>query len=600
MDSQGFLYNLVIYLSAAVVAVPVFSRLGLGSVLGYLVAGICIGPWGLGFIGNVSDILHFAEIGVVLLLFLIGLELEPTKLWGMRRSILGAGGMQAVLTSGVIFLIAYLYGIQWEMALVIGLGLSLSSTAIALQTMNERRLLTAPVGRTGFSILLFQDISVIPILALISLLASDAVASAQDQNDVSPLIMFSVMVAIFVVGRYALRHIFRFVASTRAPEIFTALSLLLVAGIATIMNWLGISMALGAFLAGVILADSEYRHALESDIQPFKGLLLGLFFISVGMSIDFGLLLEYPLLILAATVLLVLVKSIILYIISLIGRIPKSQRLLFTSLLSQSGEFGFVLFGFAVTVNAMGQEMADLLILVVAISMVITPLLLILNDRYIEPRYISTLDLPPMDDIEDENNPVILVGFGRFGQVVGRLLHANRIGTTVIDHDPDHIERVRRFGYKTYYGDVLRHDVMKSVGASNAQLIILATNGKETINQAVDIINKECPDIMIVARAYDRPHALELLDKGVEGVIRESFYSAVEMSKKSLDLLGFDRSRIDRMAETYIRHDVDTLNEQLLNLHDEKAIISIAKNAREQLEKTLEADLREESREETL
>ena len=597
MDSHGFLYNLVIYLSAAVVAVPIFARLGLGSVLGYLVAGICIGPWGLGFIHNVQDILHFAEIGVVLLLFLIGLELEPKKLWGMRHPIIGAGGMQALLTSAAIFAIAYLWGIDWKTSLVIGLGLSLSSTAIALQTMTERRLMTTPAGRTGFSILLFQDISVIPILALISLLASDTVVVAEDHEDISTLMVLSVMAAIFFIGRYAIRHIFRIVAATHVPEVFTALSLLLVAGMATIMNFLGISMALGAFIAGVILADSEYRHALESDIQPFKGLLLGLFFISVGMSIDFGLLIDNPLTIVAVTLLLMLVKFLILYGLSILNRIPKSQRLLFSSLLSQSGEFGFVLFGFAVAAKAMGQDMADMLILVVAMSMVITPLLLVLHDRFVEPMFVKALDLPPMDDIEEEDNPVILVGFGRFGQVVGRMLHANRIGTTVIDHDPDQIERVRRYGYKTYYGDVLRHEVMKSVGASKAKLIILTNNDKETINQAVDIIQEECPNIQIVARAYDRMHAMSLLDRGVHAVVRESFYSAVEMSKKSLELLGIEPWKVNRMAETYVRHDVETLNQQMDNLHDEKALITIAMSARDQLEKTLEADLREEQQE---
>ena len=589
MDSHGFLFNLIVYLSAAVIAVPLFARLGLGSVLGYVVAGVCIGPWGLGLIGNVQDILHFSEIGVVLLLFLIGLELEPRKLWGMRRPILGAGGLQVVLTAAIIALLARQWGLEWNTALVIGLGLSLSSTAIALQMMNERWLMRTPLGHTGFSILLFQDISVIPIIALIPLLADRAVDAPHAGGGVSAPVVIAVIIGIFVVGKYALRHIFRIVAATHVPEIFTALSLLLVGGVAAIMSSIGVSMALGAFVAGVILADSEYRHALESDIQPFKGLLLGLFFISVGMSIDFGLLIEQPLLILTLTICLVLVKALVLYGISLMMKIPVRQRGLFSFLLSQSGEFGFVLFGFAVTANAINPVLADQMILVIAMSMVLTPILVILNDRFIEPRYRTSVD-EPVNEMIDEGNDVILVGFGRFGQVIGRMLHVNDIHPTIIDNDPDQIERVRRFGYKTYYGDVLRQDVLHSVGANQARLIILSGNGKESINQAVEMIQKDFPNLKIIARAYDRGHAMHLIDNGVESVTRESFFSALEMGKATLEMLGFDQHKIDRLSKTYTQHDIATLRQQVDNRHDEKALINIANSAREQLEQTLEAD----------
>ncbi len=593
MDSHGFMFNLIVYLSAAVIAVPIFARLGLGSVLGYLVAGSCIGPWGLGIIENVNDILHFSEIGVVLLLFLIGLELEPNKLWGMRKPILGAGGIQMTLTALAIYSIAILSGLDWSTAIIIGLGLSLSSTAIALQILNEKHLLPTTTGKTGFSILLFQDISVIPIIALIPLL-SGSPDQDSEHTQVSALIIIGVVVGIFVVGRYALRHIFRIVAATHLPELFTALSLLLVCGIAVIMNMIGVSMALGAFLAGVILADSEYRHVLESDIQPFKGLLLGLFFISVGMSVDFGLLLSQPLTILALTLGLVSIKALVLYVVSLFTEIPASQRGIFSFLLSQSGEFAFVLFGFAVVAGAMDQTLADQLILVVAMSMVITPILMIVNDKLIEPRYILSSDRP-MDAIEEENQ-VILVGFGRFGQVIGRMLHANKITPTIIDHDPDHIERVRRFGYKTYYGDMLRHDVLHSIGAHKAKLIILTGDGTESINQAVEMIQKDFPNLTIIARARDRSHALHLIHNQVEGVTRETFYSAVEMGKKSLAVLGFGEQQIEKIARTYIEHDIETIIQQVDNRHDEKAIISISKNAREQLERTLEADQLEEQK----
>ncbi len=588
MDTDGVLLNLIIYMTAAVILVPLFARLGLGSVLGYLVAGVSIGPWGLGFIRNVEDILRFSELGVVLLLFLIGLELDPRKLWGMRKPILGAGGMQLGLTTVLIGGCMMALGVPWQTAVVIGLGLSLSSTAMSLQLLNERHLLQQPVGKTGFSILLFQDVSVIPILALIPLLAIELETVPSDHNPVSGLIILAVFVGIFLVGRYALRHIFRFVAATHLPEIFTALSLLLVCGLALVMHLIGVSMALGAFLGGVILADSEYRHALESDIQPFKGLLLGLFFISVGMTIDFGLLFQHPLLILAATIGLVVIKACVLYVLAWIARIDASQRPLFSFMFSQSGEFAFVLFGFAATAGALDVELSDQLILVVAMSMVMTPLLMIVNDRYIEPMFNPGLDRP-MDEIQEENQ-VILVGFGRIGQVIGRMLHANHITPTVIDNNPDNIERVRRYGYKTYYGDVLKHDVLHSIGAENASLIILTGGGAESINQAVEIIQKDFPNLTIIARAEDRTHALHLIDNEVPDVTRETFFSAVEMGKKTLKHLGFTEQHVEKMTQTYVRHDVDTLHQQVSNRHDEKALISIAKNAREQLEQTLQAD----------
>ncbi|NKB77340.1 MAG: glutathione-regulated potassium-efflux system protein KefC [Gammaproteobacteria bacterium] len=592
MDSHGLMFNLIIYLSAAVIAVPIFTRLGLGSVLGYLVAGVCIGPWGLGFIENVQDILHFSEFGVVLLLFIIGLELEPLKLWRMRKPILGAGGAQLGLSTLCIFIAAYLLGLDWKTALVIGLGLSLSSTAIALQLLNERRLMSTEVGRTGFSILLFQDIAVIPIIALIPLLVVTGDLEVTNTSGKSTWVIIGVIVSIFVVGRYVLRHVFRFVASTHQREIFTALSLLLVCGIAAIMSIIGVSMALGAFLAGVILADSEYRHALESDIEPFKALLLGLFFISVGMSVDFGLFLTQPLLILFLTLSLVFIKISVLYVVSRFSTVSSKQRPLFSFLLSQSGEFAFVLFGFAVSANALDQQLANQMTLVVALSMSTTPLLMLMHDKLIEPRSID-ITLPSMDEINEESGNIIIVGFGRFGQVVARLLMANKIPLTVIDNNPDHIERVRRFGYKAYYGDILRHDILHSAGAEKARLIILTGDGSESINLAVASIKRDFPHLSIMVRAYDRRHALQLIDSGVDGVVRETFYSAVELGKKTLQFLGFDEDQIERQAKMYITHDVATLHQQVSIRDDEKAFISMAKTAQEQLEHTLAADQQE-------
>ena len=601
MDSHGFIFNLMVYLSATVIAVPLFARLGLGSVLGYLVAGVCIGPWGLGLIQNVGDILHFSEIGVVLLLFLIGLELEPRKLWTMRRPILGVGGVQVLVTACLIFLAGVWLGMRWQTAVVAGLGLALSSTAIALQSLKEKNLLTTPAGRTGFSVLLFQDIAVIPIIALIPLLAIElntgAVGTGEDgAGGQSTLMIIGVMLAIFVVGRFFLRHIFRFVASTHLREVFTALSLLLVSGIAAIMDMLGISMALGAFLAGVLLANSEYRHALESDIEPFKGLLLGLFFISVGMSVNFGLLIKNPLPILAFTVALVALKASVLYVIARFTGIPASQRGLFSFTLAQGGEFGFVLFGFAVSAGSMEAHIANQLILAVALSMAITPLLLIVNEKLIEPRFVK-IDDTPMDEIDDNKNPVIIIGFGRFGQVVGRLLMASKITPTLIDNNPEQLERVRRFGYKSYYGDALRLDVLRSAGAEQAKLIVLSMADRETINKAVELIRREFPNLKIFVRAFDRGHAMQLIDNRVDGFSRETFSSALELGRDTLLEFGFTEWQARRLIEKFKKFDLDTLHQQVAVRLDEKALISISRTARNNIEETFAADKEEEEKE---
>ena len=594
MDSHGFLFNLVVYLSAAVIVVPLFARLGLGSVLGYLAAGACIGPWGLGLIQNVGDILHFSELGVVLLLFLIGLELEPRKLWTLRRSILGVGGTQMLVTAALIFLIGLLLGAPWQTAVVAGLGLALSSTAIALQSIKEKDLLNTPAGKTGFSVLLFQDIAVVPIIMLIPLLGSEIVTSGDRQS--TPVII-GAMLGIFIIGRFFLHHIFGFVAATRLREVFTALSLLLVGGIAAIMELLGISKALGAFLAGVLLANSEYRHALESDIEPFKGLLLGLFFISVGMSVNFGLLFENPLLLPALTVALMTLKVAVLYIIARHTGIPPSQRGQFSFTLAQGGEFGFVLFGFAVTTGVMDAQIADQLILAVALSMAATPLLLFVNEKFIEPKFFRADDLP-MDEIADNRNPVIIVGFGRFGQVIGRLLMANKITPTLIDNNPEQLDRVRRFGYKSYYGDALRLDVLRSAGADQAKLIVLAMASRDTVDQAIELISREFPNLKIFVRAYDRGHAMHLIDNQIDGFSRETFASALELAKDALVELGFSEWYARRLSKKFRKFDIETLHQQVAVRHDEKALISIAQTARNNIEETFAADKEKEDAEE--
>lgn len=587
MDTHGLMFNMVIYLAAAVIAVPLFARLGLSSVLGYLVAGVVIGPFGFKLITNVQDILHFSEFGVVLMLFLIGLELQPRKLWEMHRSIIGTGGCQVLISAAIIGGIALGLGLRWQTALVTGLGLALSSTAIALQVLGEKSRMGTPAGRTGFSILLFQDIAVIPIIAIIPLLGYEVLNDAK--SDISALAVVGVIVAVLVVGHYVLHPVMRFVASTDLREIFTALSLLLVVGIAMIMDMIGVSMALGAFLAGVLLADSPYRHTLESDIEPFKGLLLGLFFISVGMSMNFALLFEEPLKIVVFTVGLMVIKAFVLYVIAHLNDIPKTQHWFFSFLLCQGGEFGFVLFGFAESVGAIETTVSSELILSVALSMALTPLLMVINERVIEPGQHLEQE-PDVENIEDDGNQVLIIGFGRFGQVVGRLLLANKITPTLIDHNPDQLERIRRFGYKPFYGDALRLDVLQAAGAARAKIIVLAMDDRPTINKAIELIRREFPGVKIMARAIDRGHAMELIDNDIDGFVRETFHSALDLGKEVLIGLGYEQDHVENMAGTMRRMDIDTLYEQVQVRHDEKAIISISHTARENLEQTLAAD----------
>ncbi|MET0116090.1 MAG: glutathione-regulated potassium-efflux system protein KefC [Sedimenticola sp.] len=589
MADQSLLLNAVTYMGAAVVAVPLAKRLGLGSVLGYLIAGIIIGPWGLGMIDNVEDILHFAEFGVVLLLFLIGLELNPKRLWAMRRPILGMGGMQVGLTILALFAIGRLAGLTTESALIIAMGLSLSSTAIALQTLTEKHLLTTHAGNSAFSVLLFQDIAVIPMLAMIPFLGG----TVTDQGDplTGALKVIAAIGGIVVLGHYLTRPIFRYIAKTGLREIFTAFTLLLVIGIALLMQLVELSMALGTFLAGVLLAESEYRHELEVEIEPFKGLLLGLFFISVGMSIDFGVLFSNPLLILSLVALLVLVKLTVLWLIASRCKdpIPISQRPLFAFLLCQGGEFAFVIFSAAKGAGALEDRLADPLFVIVAISMITTPLLMIIYERYIAPRYVEVGEERQPDRVEEDGNPVIIAGFGRFGRIVGRLLHASRIPTTILDHDPDHIERVREFGYKVYYGDATRSGVLHAAGADKAKLLVLALDDPEAGLQVVDLVQKQFPNLKILARASDISHGFALRDRGVEIFQREILESALLLGEEALKELGYGAYQAKQAAHAFRDHDEELFN----TLYEEGALekrISMQREAKDELEQVLAAD----------
>lgn len=586
MDNHGLLFNALIYLSAAVIAVPIAKRLGLGSVLGYLIAGIFIGPWGIGLIHDTEEILHFAEFGVVLLLFLIGLELNPKRLWALRQPILGMGGAQVVVTASLLLAIGLAIGLEFNTALIAAMGLSLSSTAIVLQILSERNLMNSSAGQSGFSILLFQDIAVIPMLAIIPLLgtASNA-AGAESAGSLwwSILQVCSVIVLIVVGGHFAIRPIFRFIAGTRLREIFTAFSLLLVIGIALLMQAVNMSMALGAFLAGVLLAESEYRHELETDIEPFKGLLMGLFFIAVGMSVDFGVFLNMPLTILALVLGLIIIKIAVLWLIGRVFKIIPSQHYLFAFLLSQGGEFAFVLFSVADSHKIFPEGAGGVLVAIVALSMVTTPFLLIINEKWLEPRF-TRLSNRPYDQIDERDNPVIIVGYGRFGQMIGRLLQANQFSTTIIDHDPDQIDMLRRFGHQVFYGDASRIDLLHAAGAEQAKLLVIAIDDENAVLDIIDIVQQHFPQLTIVARARNRTHAYALLDRGITFFERETFGSALTLGEKALQVLGFAAYEAKKAALKFRDHDLATMYKLHPMHEDTEQLITMSKQSRVDLE----------------
>ncbi|MGZ5789248.1 MAG: glutathione-regulated potassium-efflux system protein KefC [Burkholderiaceae bacterium] len=585
---QNLLLNVLIFLVAAVIAVPIAKRLGLGAVLGYLLAGMAIGPWGFGLISQVNDILHFSEFGVVLLLFLIGLELDPKRLWSLRRPIFGWGGAQVVACTVALSGLGLLLGIDWKTTLIASLGLSLSSTAIALATLEERNLMKTPAGSAGFSILLFQDIAAIPMIAIIPLLGAAAV-HAGGQGWLEALEVMGVIAALIAGGRYLIRPILRIVVKTELRELFTAFALLLVIAIALLMQWVNMSMALGTFLAGVLLAESEYRHALETDLEPFKGLLLGLFFIAVGMAVDFGVFLAQPFLIIGLVLAFLAIKIGILYLLSKRFGIAEGQRALFAFLLSQGGEFAFVVFGAAATAKIFTPHIASLLVVVVALSMVATPVLLVLYDKIIAPSFQASQQRPD-DQIEAQDNPIIIAGFGRFGQIIGRLLYANRIGVTVLDHDPDQIDLLRKFGFKIFYGDATRADLLHAAGAKKARAIVVAIDDVADSLALVDVVRRDFPHLTILARARNVTHYYDLLDRGVNMIERETFESALLLGRQVLQQLGFGAYRARQVTMKFREHNLKTLHAVYPHYRDQQQLVSMAKQAREELEEMFARD----------
>ncbi|MBL7635687.1 glutathione-regulated potassium-efflux system protein KefB [Atlantibacter hermannii] len=592
MEGADLLLAGVLFLFAAVVAVPLAARLGIGAVLGYLLAGIAIGPWGLGFISDVDEILHFSELGVVFLMFIIGLELNPAKLWQLRRSIFGVGAAQVLLSAGILAGLLMLTHFSWQAAIVGGIGLAMSSTAMALQLMREKGMNRSESGQLGFSVLLFQDLAVIPALALVPLLAGNADEHLDWTKVALKVLAFAGML---IGGRYLLRPVFRFIASSGVREVFTAATLLLVLGSALFMDALGLSMALGTFIAGILLAESEYRHELEIAIDPFKGLLLGLFFISVGMALNLGVLYTHILLVVAGVAILVAVKMAVLYGLAHIYGLRNSERLQFSGVLSQGGEFAFVLFSTASSQRLFQGDQMALLLVTVTLSMMTTPLLMKRIDKHLARRFNEPEDGDEQPWVEDDKPQVIVVGFGRFGQVIGRLLMANKMRITVLERDISSVNLMREYGYKVYYGDATQLELLRSAGAEQAKSIVITSNEPEDTLKIVHLCQQHFPHLAILARARGRVEAHELLQAGVTQFSRETFSSALELGRKALISVGLHPHQAQRAQLHFRRLDMRMLRE-LMPIHSDTAQISRVREARRELEEIFQREMQQERR----
>ena len=596
---ENFLLQLFIFLAAAAIAVPIAKKLGLGSVLGYLVAGMAIGPFGVSLIQNVDDVMHFTEFGVVMMLFLVGLELRPSMLWRMRLPILGTGGAQVVLSS-IVLSAAALYFLPWQQALAVGLTLSLSSTAIVLQTLNEKGLMETRGGRSIFSVLLFQDLAVIPMLAGFPLLATLAVAGGDDHHgalfDNSNLpnymrVIIAVLAIGFVIvaGKFAVNPLFRAIAKARVREVFVAAVLALVIGTSVLMLAVGLSPALGAFLAGVMLSDSEFRHQLESDIEPFKGLLLGIFFISIGASLNFTLIAGSLPVIAGLTFGLLFIKWVILLAVSYVFRVNRDDRLLFSIALAQGGEFAFVLFQFARGNGVLPPEVVEPLISAVAITMFLTPLIFILHDL-IERRQKPETQTQEADTIIPTNQKVIMAGFGRTGTDVGRFLLTAGIKPVILDHDADNVKLLRKFGFEVYYGDATRLDLLEAAGADRAKLLIITIGHSGTARKLVELVKKHYPNLKIYLNAHDLEMAFEMMDEGVQHIQGETVGSAISLGQMVIEALGVEPYRAHRLAMIFKKKEQDLISALYAQRSEETSLISSFQSHHENLEKLMELD----------
>ncbi len=594
-----FLLQAFIYLLAAVITVPLAKRFGLGSVLGYLLAGVVIGPPLLGIV-EADAVKHFAEFGVVMMLFLIGLELRPELLWRLRGPVFGLGGFQVLFTAASVAALSLLFHVSWQSAVAIGLILAMSSTAIVLQSLAEKGLLKTRGGEACFSVLLMQDLAVIPILAILPLLANHAPSTHDVTHNalgnlpkaVQALITIGSVALIVLAGRYVVRPAFHVLAQAKLREMFTAGSLLIVIGIACLMELVGLSAALGAFVGGVVLADSEYRHELEADIEPFKGLLLGLFFIAVGAGIDFSVIRAQPALVLGLVAGLVLVKLVILFILSRIAKVETKEGLLFAFALAQGGEFCFVLLDMASGQSVLDTHQTRVLTAVVALSMAVTPLLFLVYERLVAPRFKQIKPERAADEIDEKENPVILIGYGRFGHIVGRFIRSQGYGVTVLDSDADQVELVAKFGSKTFYGDATRPELLAAAGAANAKLLVLALADEEGSLKIVEHAKRTYPHLRILARAYGRQHADVLHRAGVEDVFRDTLGSALDMGANALRTLGFRGHSAHRASLIFKKHENEALKKLALREDDKDldGYISAVRKHMHNLEQALQLD----------
>ncbi len=579
------LTTLVALLAAATIAVPLTRRAGFGSVLGYLVAGIVIGPAGLRLVTGVDEIASIASLGVVMLLFLIGLEVRPQRLWVMRRAVFGLGTAQVVVTTGVLAALAHVIGLAWPGAIVIGAGLAMSSTAIVLPMLAERGLLATPAGRDTFAVLLFQDLAFIPLVALVPLLASNSVPDHVPWHDVARA---AVVVAIILIGgRFLMRPLFRAIGGTKTPEVFTAVSLLIVAGTALLATEGGLSPSLGAFMAGVLLSESEYRHELQADIEPFEGLLLGFFFISVGMTADISLARAQPMMLIEATALLLIVKAAIAFALARIARKGNASAVRFALALPQASEFSFVLFSAAVAAHALDQNHASFATLTTAASMLATPVLFASSEALLRKR---PTPAPQYDTIDASATPVIICGFGRVGQIVGRVLRMHGISFTALERDSGQVEVVRRFGMKVYFGDPTRADMLRAAGAEQAKLLVVVLDDPPAVIRTVEVAKHNFPNLAILARARNRWYAHLLLDRDVDGQVRDTYFSSLEMSRMALTTLGIEPAAAERAVALFREHDEKNLIETHAFYRDEKQTIQSQKQAADELASLFEAD----------
>ena len=602
MPLEELLTGVFVYLAAAVIAAPLFARLGLGSVLGYLAAGMVIGPSVLGLTGEVSEVMHVAEFGIIVMLFLVGLELQPAKMWELHKPIFGLGILQVVLTAAAIGGLALLLGVHWQDALVAGLALAMSSTAIVLQSLNERGLMKTSTGRSTFAVLLFQDVAVIPMLALLPLLAlqpaptEEASALASLPSWAQTIAVLGAVALIVLAGRYLMQPLFRWVAGTQIREIFVAFALVIVVGIALLMDFVGLSAALGAFLGGVVLADSDYRHELEMDLEPFKGLLLAVFFISVGSGIDFTLLVTMPGVLLGTVLGFMAVKYAVLRLLGVVYKMQRADASRFAASLAQGGEFAFVLVSFALGLGLLTNDEAGLLVATVAISMAFAPLLILADDKLLQPRFALRRDQRAADAIDERGAEVVIAGHGRFGMTIVRLLQANGRRTVVLDHDAEQIEALRKFGFRVYYGDATRLDLLEAAGAKDAKVFVIAIDDRERALEMAQTVQRHFPHLHVVARAYDRVHAYQLLNLGVHSVYREVFGTSVDVAREVLTTLGQHPFEAQRATALFKAHDEQLVRASAAHQLDQTKLLDISRTARAEIALVLAQDAGDKKR----